>query len=73
MNQLGVTINIEERLKLEIILFKLLETTKFDQLLFWGKIEGNCNNSGLKKDYYIAKGLNLKGNYEFPKKTFYYR
>lgn len=40
INQLGVTINIEERLKLEIILFKLLENTSFDKLLFWGKIEG---------------------------------
>jgi hypothetical protein len=68
-----VTINIEERLKLEIILFKLLENTTFDKLLFWGKIEGSEFNLGAKKDYYIAVGLKLKGNYEFPKKTFFYR
>lgn len=59
-------INVEERLKLETILFKLLEKkADFDQLYFWGKVEGQT------KDYYIAMGLSFN-TYEFPKKTFYY-
>lgn len=45
---------------------KLTEDTNFDQIVFWGKIEG------IKKDYYIATGLNFKGCYEFPIKTFYW-
>ena len=53
-------------MKLELALMKLTETTDFDQILFWGKIEG------IKKDYYIAQGLNFKGCYEFPMKTFYW-
>jgi len=34
--------------------------------LFWGRIEGS------EKDYYIALGLNFKGYYEFPVKSFYW-
>lgn len=34
---------------------KLTESTNFDQILFWGKIEG------ILKDYYVAVGLNYKG------------
>ena len=30
-------------------------------------------NIGSLKDYYIAVGLNLSGQFEFPKKTFFYR
>ena len=60
INQLGITINVEERLKLEIILFKLSQNNQFDQILFWGKIEGKLIKKGIKKDYYIAMGLNFK-------------
>ncbi len=42
------------------------EAQAFDQLLFWGRIEGTAAN------YYIALGLNFKGNFEFPHKTFFY-
>jgi len=34
--------------------------------LFWGKIDG------IEKDYYIALGINYRGVYDFPAKTFYY-
>lgn len=34
--------------------------------MLWGKIEG------IKKDYYIAMGLNFKNQYEFPKKVFFW-
>ena len=57
VNQLGITINVEERLKLEIILFKLLQNTSMDQIKFWGKIDG------IKKDYYIAVGIQFKSQY----------
>jgi len=35
-------------------------------LLFWGRIEGTVAN------YYIAIGLDFKGKFEFPHKTFFY-
>lgn len=66
VNQLGATLHVEERMKLEIALLRLNETEKFEQILFWGKIEGT------EKDYYIALGLNFKGQYEFPIKKFFW-
>lgn len=49
-SQLGVTLNLEERLtypiflsirvKVELGLLKLNEGNNFEQILFWGKIEG---------------------------------
>lgn len=66
VNQIGATLNLEERMKLELSLLKLNETQNFEQILFWGKIEG------IEKDYYIALGLNFKGQYEFPLKKFFW-
>ena len=40
--------------------------TEAEEVLFWGKI------TGTKNDYYVALLVNYKGNYEFPKKVFYY-
>ncbi len=36
----GVTLNIEERLQLDLSLQKLAVDFKFDELLFWGKVTG---------------------------------
>lgn len=66
VNQIGATLNIEERMKLEIALLKLNETQKFEQILFWGKIEG------IERDYYIALGVNFREQYEFPSKKFFW-
>lgn len=66
VNQLGATLHVEERMKLEIALLRLNETEKFEQILFWGRIEGT------DKDYYIALGVNFKGQYEFPTKKFFW-
>lgn len=66
VNQIGATLNIEEKMKLEIALLKLNETQKFEQILFWGKIEG------IEKDYYVALGLNFREQYEFPAKKFFW-
>ncbi|CAD8082384.1 unnamed protein product [Paramecium primaurelia] len=66
VNQIGQTLSAEEKIKLEIALIKLSQTQTFDQLLFWGRIEGTVAN------YYIAIGLNFKNNFEFPHKTFFY-
>ena len=41
-------------MKLELSLIKINEKEKYDQILFWGKIEG------LNKDYYIAVGMKFK-------------
>jgi hypothetical protein len=38
-----------------------------DTVLFWGRIRGTV------KDYYIAIGLKMKDEYEFPAKRFYWR
>ncbi len=38
----------------------------FEELLFWGKIEGLSGN------YYIAQGINFSGKYEFPEKSFFW-
>jgi len=66
VNQIGSTLNIDERMKLEIALLQINESQKHEQILFWGKIEGTDS------DYYIALGLNFRGVYEFPIKTFYF-
>jgi len=66
VNQIGATLNIDERMKLELALLQVNESQQHEQILFWGKLEGS------DKDYYIALGLNFRGVYEFPTKTFYY-
>ena len=53
-------------MKLELSILKINETENFDQVLFWGKIQG------VKLDYYIAIGLHFKGKFEFPSKKFYW-
>eukprot|EP01022_Parablepharisma_sp_SALTPOND_P005591 TRINITY_DN1229_c0_g1_i1.p3 TRINITY_DN1229_c0_g1~~TRINITY_DN1229_c0_g1_i1.p3 ORF type:complete len:759 (-),score=89.09 TRINITY_DN1229_c0_g1_i1:9478-11754(-) len=53
-------------LQLRMALLKLQESTKHDELLFWGRIKG------ITQDYYIALGLNYKDYYNFPYKKFYY-
>ena len=48
---------------------QLLNTSKetdFEELLFWGKI------NGMQADYYIAMGIIYTDRYEFPYMTFYY-
>ena len=54
------------RLRLELGLLRLSELANADQLLFWGKI------STTSSPYYIAVGVDFKGNYSFPHKKFYY-
>ena len=53
-------------MKLELALMKINEAERFDEVMFWGKIEGSGG------DYYIALGLNFLNFYEFPHKTFFY-
>jgi len=38
----------------------------FDELLFWGRIDG------VKSDYYVAVGICYNDRYEFPEKKFYW-
>lgn len=45
VNQLGITINTEERLKLELVIQNLKQSQNFEHLLFWGKIEGTPSHS----------------------------
>ena len=62
----GTTLNLDERMQLEMALNTLQASTETDELTFWGKIEG------IKNDYYIAMGLQFRNMYEFPVKTFYW-
>jgi radial spoke head protein 9 len=41
INQNGVTLSIDERLNLDLALQKLQLDFDFEELLFWGKINGN--------------------------------
>lgn len=64
----GVTLNLDERMQIEMALNTLQASEGFDseELVFWGKVEG------IKADYYIAMGLTFRNMYEFPVKTFYW-
>ena len=62
----GLTLNLEERLKLEIALNDLQLSIKSEVTLFWGKI------IGVDRDYYIAVALYFKEKQDFPKKTFFF-
>ncbi|EGR29932.1 radial spoke head protein, putative [Ichthyophthirius multifiliis] len=66
MNQIGMTLSVEERMKLELSILKINENENFDQILFWGKIQG------VKADYFVALALQYKGKFEFPSKKFYF-
>ncbi len=46
-NTIGSTLNIEEKMRLELSMMKLNESEQFCSISFWGKIEGVSN------DYYI--------------------
>jgi radial spoke head protein 9 len=60
------TINVMERLQLDIGLTNLNNSIECDELLFWGKI------TGLKADYLVAVAVFYEGKYEFPVKRFYW-
>lgn len=62
----GVTLNLDERMQIDMALNTLLARVETEELQFWGKIEG------IKNDYYIAVGLQFKNMYEFPVKTFFW-
>ncbi len=48
VNTNGVTLNIEERMNLDLALQKLQNDFSFDETLFWGKIIGKSFKSILK-------------------------
>lgn len=62
----GVTFNLDERMQLEIALGELQAANDFEELVFWGKI------NGLKTDYFISMAIKFKDMYEFPVKTFFF-
>lgn len=66
INKLGQTLSTQEKVALNIALPALLETEKLSNLLFWGRIRG------LKNDYYLAMGMKMEDEYEFPAKKFYW-
>lgn len=41
LNQVGATLDMDERIKLELALLNLTNIHPVDQTLFWGKIEGS--------------------------------
>jgi radial spoke head protein 9 len=62
----GVTLNLEEKMNLQLSLLKIHEHEDFEEVLFWGKIRG------IMKDYYIAISINYKSHHEFPHKRFFW-
>ena len=62
----GVSLNIEERFKLEIALNNLYMNIRSDEMWFWGKIVG------IEKDYYVAVAIYYREQHIFPKKKFYF-
>ena len=53
-------------MQLELALTNLTNQVECDEVLFWGKIQGQ------KEDYYIACCVWFRGKYEFPDKQFYW-
>lgn len=62
----GTTLNLDERMQIEMGLNTLQASKEIEELVFWGKIEG------IKQDYFIAMGLTFRNMYEFPVKTFFW-
>ena len=62
----GVTLNLDERMQIEMALNTLQGRIDTEELVFWGKV------NGIKADYYIAMGLKFTDMYEFPVKSFYW-
>ena len=62
----GTTLNLDERMQIEMALNTLQARMETEELCFWGKIEG------IKNDYFIAMGLQFRNMYEFPVKTFFW-
>lgn len=60
------SLNIDEKMNLELSLLKLHEHENFEEVLFWGKVRG------IMKDYYIALTLKYRGSDEFPSKRFFW-
>ena len=61
----GITLNMEESLKLKISLNELYKNVQAEEIYFWGKI------IGVERDYYIAMTIFYKGK-QFPSKVFYF-
>lgn len=66
VNTSGFTLNIEERMQLDLALQKLQNDFAFEELLLWGKVLGTV------KDYFVAVALTYTGQRDFPKKQFFW-
>jgi radial spoke head protein 9 len=65
-SSVGITLNLDERVNLELALHKLREQEQFDEVKFWGKV------SGVAKDYYLAVVVNYEGHQGFPHKRMFW-
>ena len=61
----GLTLNMEESLKLKIALNELYKNINAEEIFFWGKI------IGVERDYYVAMAMFFKEK-QFPTKVFYF-
>lgn len=57
INANGVTLSIDERLNLELALSKLQLDFGFEQLLFWGKINGKNRRSYIYSASLFTKSI----------------
>lgn len=62
----SVTLNIDERLKIELALDTLQDAMNFEHIQLWGKI------NGLESDYFIAVGTCSSGQKGFAQRRFFW-
>lgn len=79
VNVNGLTLNIEEKMKLKLAFEQIKSDFEVDHLLFWGKFLGKLEISqswlllGTIKDYYIVMTFDYsKLKYGFPIKRFFW-
>lgn len=66
INKTGATLNLEEKMRLEIGVKQITDKFQLDQVLVWGKV---C---GIYNDYYILLGLQMRGQHCFPEKVYFW-
>ena len=62
----GCTLNIDERVQLQLAVNHLRQYEKFDQVFFWGRILGISN------DYYIVQCVTYPFGAKFPVSKFFW-
>jgi len=75
----SVTLNVAERMQLELSLEQLKNAISFQHLYLWGKLNGKSFSranwfsvTGQVCDYFVAVGMNCNGHSKFPERRFFW-